>query len=106
MDNVFAQSLNIQTGDKSTVNIQGPLKDISGIADIINIVLSFLIPLAALILFFVFVAAGYDFLFSRGNPEKIKSAQAKMTTGTIGFALLALSYFLVRAIAAIFGVKL
>lgn len=106
MFDVFAQNLNIQSGGKSGVSIQGPLNNISSISDILNIVLSFLIPLAALILFFVFVAAGYDFLLSRGNPEKIKSAQAKITTGIIGFVFLVLSFFLVRAIAVIFGFKL
>ncbi len=107
MLDVLAQNLKIQTGDKSDVSITGPLsKDIKGLADIINIILSFLIPFAALMLFFVFVAAGYDFLFSQGNPEKIKSAQAKITTGIIGFVFLTLSYFLVRATALIFGVKL
>lgn len=106
MFDVFAQNLNIQSGDKSSVSIQGPLKNISGISDILNIILSFLIPIGGLILFFVFVSAGYDFLFSQGNPEKVKSAQAKITTGIIGFVFLTLSYFLVRAIALIFGVKL
>lgn len=107
MFDVFAQSLNIQTGTGPPVTIKGPLADkITGISDILNIVLSFLIPIAGLILFFVFVSAGYDFLFSQGNPEKVKSAQAKITTGIIGFIFLTLSYFLVRAIALIFGVKL
>lgn len=83
--------------------IEGPLQGINNIADLINRILPFLITTAGIILFFVFIWGGYDFITSQGNAEKIKSAQAKITTGIIGFILLIISYLLVRVVTRIFG---
>jgi len=52
----------------------------------------------------VIIWGGYDFLMSQGQPEKMKSAQAKITTGLVGFILLIVSYIVVKLIARIFGV--
>lgn len=102
--NYLAQKINIGGQD-----IEGPLtisgvdaKDIT-LATIVNRIVTFVIPLAALLLFFVLVLGGYGYLMSQGNPEKVKSAQAKITAGIIGFVLLILSYLVVRLIAYIFG---
>lgn len=87
--------------------IQGPLPTgpggINNLADLINRIIQFLIPLAVIILLLVFIWGGYDFILSQGNPEKVKAAQAKFTTGIIGFVLLLLSYIVVKLIALIFG---
>lgn len=78
---------------------------INTLGDLVNKLLQFVFPLAVVILFFVFVWGGYDFLLSRGEAEKVKSAQAKLTTGVIGFILLVTAYFITRLIAAIFGLE-
>ncbi|OGK14772.1 hypothetical protein A3H80_05200 [Candidatus Roizmanbacteria bacterium RIFCSPLOWO2_02_FULL_37_19] len=84
--------------------IQGPLPDnISTISDVIGIILSFLYPLAGILLFFMLVWGGYSFLMSGGQPEKIKSARGKMSTALIGFFLLIFSFLIVRFISSIFG---
>lgn len=87
----------------SPTPIEGPLKDIDNIADLVNKLIAFVLPLAAVIFFLVLVWGGYDYLLSRGNPEKIKGAQAKITAGIIGFFILVLSYFIVKLLASIFG---
>lgn len=88
--------------------ICGPLPTSTGggsitIADIVNKLIAFIFPLSGILLFFFLVWGGYDFLLSGGNPEKIKSGQAKMTSAVIGFILLTASYLIVRLIAMIFG---
>lgn len=87
--------------------VQGPLPTgpggINNLADLVNRVVQFLIPLAAAILLIVFIWGGYDYMMSGGAPEKVKSAQAKFTTGIIGLVLLLLSYVIVRTISGIFG---
>jgi len=80
----------------------GPGK-INTLADLVNKIVNFLIPLAAVILLFVFIWGGYDYMMSQGAPDKIKSAQAKFTTGIIGLVLLLLAYVIVRTIGGIFG---
>ena len=97
---MLAQNINI--GGQS---ISGPLENINTVGDLINRLLSFLIPLAGIILLLVLIWGGYDFLMSGGAPDKIKSAQAKITTGLIGFFLLAFAYLIVKIIAFIFGVE-
>src|SRR3989339_680272 len=95
---LLAQSINLGGS-----TIEGPLKDIDTLGDLVTKMLGFIMPLAGVVLLFVLIAGGYDFMMSQGNPEKIKSAQAKITTGIIGFFILAASFLIVRVISAIFG---
>lgn len=84
--------------------IQGPLSsDINNLGDLINKVVTFLIPLASIILLLIFIWGGYDFMMSQGQPDKVKSAQAKITTGIIGFVLLILAFIITKILAFIFG---
>ena len=94
----LAQSINLGGS-----TIEGPLKGIDTLGDLVTKMLGFILPLAGVVLLFVLIAGGYDFMMSQGNPEKIKSAQAKITTGIIGFFILAASFLIVRVISAIFG---
>jgi len=85
--------------------ITGPL-EFNTLGEIISRVVNLLlIPIASVILLLVFIWAGYDLMTSEGNPEKIKSAQAKITTGIIGFLLLVLAFFIVRVVELILGIR-
>ena len=87
-------------------SIEGPLDPkIENLGGLISRMLSFIIPLSGIVLLFVLIWGGYDYMMSQGNPEKVKSAQAKITTGIIGFFLLIGSYLIVRVIANIFGLS-
>lgn len=84
--------------------VKGPLDaSISDIGSLINRLLVFGIPLAVLLLFFVFISAGYDLLQAGGSPDKVKSAKAKFTYGIIGLVLLLMAYFITALIGQIFG---
>ena len=85
--------------------IEGPLKsDFSTPASVVNVIMTrLLIPLIAVILFLVFISGGYDFLLSAGNPEKVKTARAKLTAAVIGFIILVSAYFITKLIGQIFG---
>lgn len=93
---------------KITINkqvIEGPLKNINTLADLINIIVQFIYPFAAILLFIYLVWGGYDYLLSGGNPEKVKAGQGKITSAFIGFILLFLTYILVQIITRIFGLS-
>ena len=77
----------------------------TNIAELINRVLAFLFPVASIILLAVLVWGGFDYLTSAGNPEKVKSAQAKITSGIIGFLILAFAYGITKLVAYILGFK-
>ncbi|MCS6956642.1 MAG: hypothetical protein NZM02_02245 [Patescibacteria group bacterium] len=103
---VLAQVVNL-----NGQTIEGPLK-IPGVSSseiklghIISRLLQFIMPLAGVILLFVLIWGGYDYILSQGNQDKIKNAHAKITTGLIGFGILILSYFIVRLISFIFGLQ-
>ena len=98
MTQVFAQQLTI-----SGTPINGPLVGIDSLAGVMNALLKFLIPFASIILLFVMIWGGIDYVISRGDPEKIKVARAKITTGLIGFILLVASYAIVRVLSGVFG---
>ncbi len=101
----LAQGLVVQPGGGgSAQTITGPLVGITKLTDLITLGTSFLYPFAGVILLFVMIWGGYDYLISRGDPEKIKSGQAKIGAGIIGFALLMLSYFIAQIFGFIFGV--
>ena len=108
MSNLLAQT---PTGGAG-VSINGerivnPLLDpnLVTVGDLINKLLPFIYALAALILFGILLWGGYDFILSRGEPDKINGARMKITAGIIGFVLLVISYVLVRLIGYIFGIN-
>jgi succinate dehydrogenase hydrophobic anchor subunit len=85
--------------------IEGPLQ-FNTLGEIVSQVVNFfLIPISGVILLLVFIWAGYDFMTSEGNPEKIKSAQAKITTGIIGIVLLVLAFLIVKVVELILGIR-
>lgn len=96
---VFAQEINV-----NGMQVKGPLVGYSNIGDIINNVVPFIMTLAGIILFFVLMWGGLDYVTSQGQPEKLKSANAKITAGVIGFVLLVLSFLITRILSYIFGV--
>jgi len=96
---VFAQDVNV-----NGMTIKGPLVGFNNIADIINNVVPFIMSLAGVILFFVLMWGGFDYVTSQGAPEKLKTANAKITAGVIGFVILVLSFLITRILSYIFGV--
>lgn len=100
MNHYLAQSMTV--GGQT---ITGPLQGINNVGDLITKIMEFLIPMAGIILLIVIIWGGYDFMMSQGTPEKLKGAQAKITTGIIGFVLLAVSFLLVKLVQVIFGLN-
>ena len=85
--------------------IKNPYLDpsINTLGDLINKLLPFVFGIAGIILMFVIIWGGYDFLLSRGDSGKVESARAKITAGIIGIVLLFISFLLARVVAFIFG---
>jgi len=73
------------------------------IGAVLSSLLTYLYPLAGLILFINLLAAGFGFLTAAGNPEGLKKAQARLFSSFIGFFLLFLSFWLIQLIQEVFG---
>lgn len=88
------------------VTIKGPAGfDINNLGELTNRIMIFLVPFSGLLLLLILIWGGYDYLMSRGAPERIKSARAKMTAAIIGFVLLVSAYIIVRFIAFILNLN-
>ena len=93
----------IQT-EEGNFTLESPLRsEITDISSIVNILISFLLPLALIILFLMFVYSGFTFITAKGASDKIEKAQKIMMSSLAGIILLVISFFLVRILAAIFG---
>ncbi len=84
------------------VTLTGPLK-VNTIGDVIKIFFKFFIPFVGFILVVTFIWAGYDLLTSGGDPEKFKSARAKITTAIVGVIILISAYVVAKLAAYIFN---
>ncbi|HRN71169.1 MAG TPA: hypothetical protein PLS49_08375 [Candidatus Woesebacteria bacterium] len=103
MQKTLAQGLQIQPEGAAPVNIKSPLVGINNLGDLINVLMSFIVPLAGIILFFILIWGGYDILMSQGESDKVESGKNKITAGIIGIVLLVLSYLITNVIGYIFG---
>jgi hypothetical protein len=76
----------------------------STLGDIISAFLPYLFVLAGLILFAFLIWAGFEFLTSAGDPEKVKAAQGKLTSAIVGFIIIFAAYWIAQILQIIFGV--
>jgi len=76
---------------------------ISTPADLVNQIMPFVYGFSLVVLLFVFIWGGFDLMTSRGDPAKLKTARAKITSGIIGVVLLALAFLVTQFISQIFG---
>ena len=74
------------------------------VSDVINILLTFIVPFAGVALLLVIIYGGYEILMSQGVSEKLDAGKHKITSGIVGFVLLVLSYFIAKLLGYIFGV--
>ena len=69
------------------LNIHNPLGDISTISDLLFNVIGFLIVLSIPISMILVVYAGFLYITSAGNEDKIKMAQKTLVWALVGFAI-------------------
>jgi hypothetical protein len=92
------------TGADPGIALESPLRsEITDISSLISIVMTFLFPIAAVLLFCMVIYSGFVFMTSRGNSQAVSKAQGIIISAIIGFVLLVIAFFLVRLVAFIFG---
>lgn len=72
---------------------------------VISEALKYIYPLAGIILFFMLLWAGFEYLTAAGDEEKIKGAQQKITWSVIGFIVLFAAFWVMRILQTVFGFK-
>ncbi|MDH5533398.1 MAG: hypothetical protein OEX81_03160 [Candidatus Pacebacteria bacterium] len=96
----------LDLGCKFTLGISGdPVKDIYQTpADLVNLIVSNLMVLGGIILFFMVILAGFKFLqdTTKGKEEAMKI----MKSALIGFILMFSAYWIVQIVKAITGTNI
>ncbi len=81
--------------------IQGPLK-YNNVSEVLTgVVNGFIFPIAGIIMFVMFVIAGFQLVTSGGDAKKVGAAKSRITASIIGFVLLFSAYFVSRLIGYI-----
>ena len=89
--------------------LSGPNNDIATLAcipGVIQNVISFLVLFAGAVCVFLIIVAGYKFVMSEGDPEKIASARKTLTYAIGGFLFVTLSFVILNIIASFTGAPL
>ena len=84
--------------------IEGPLKGAKGqpienLGQLVSRVLEFLVPFAGVILLFVLIWGGFDYMMSQGNPEKINNGKSYILYAIIGLLLAIFGFVFIQVIA-------
>ena len=102
---VYAQG-GVDLGEKFTLGVGGaPVKDVySTPADLVNVIVSNLMVLGGVILFFMIILAGFKFLqdTTKGKEEAMKI----MKTALIGFILMFSAFWIVQIVKVITGTNI
>ena len=94
----------IKDGVGQNFSIKSPLRsEISDLSGLMNVLVSFIFPFAAVLLFVMLCYAGFVYISSEGSADKVNQAKAIITSSIIGLILLFLAFFIIRIVSAIFG---
>ncbi len=80
--------------------------EFSSVGDIFTKLWIYIIPLAGIIMMFMIIAGGFEIMTSGGSQEGIASGKSKITMGILGFFVIFLAWFIIRAIEQIFGLDI
>lgn len=72
---------------------------------VVQNIVNFLVLFAGIVAVFLIVWAGYKFVMSEGDPEKITSARKTLTYAIFGFVFVLMSFLLLNVIAQFTGVE-
>lgn len=76
-----------------------------GIGEIITSLLTYLFPLAGILMLLYFLYGGFHLMVSRGDPKAVAEARGKITNAVIGFVIIFLAYWIVQIIAQVLGLS-
>ena len=95
---------NIVSDWGSCVSPEG-VATIACIPVVVQNVINALIVIAGIVAVFMIIYAGYKFVMSEGDPEKISNARKTLIYAIGGLIFIFLSFFLLQTISNLTGVK-
>ena len=76
------------------------------IGDIVSRVLTYIFPLAGILVFIYLLYGGLNLMLAVGNEEGIREGKAKVTNALIGFLIIFAAFWIVQALEEIFDITL
>lgn len=98
--------LAINIGDKYLGNDPHFLKQVTGLGQLVSILLNNAITVAGVILIFLLIYAGSRMQSNWEDPEAIKEGQKTITYSLLGFVVVVAAYFLIKIIESSTGVAI
>lgn len=83
----------------------GDVAQISCLVPLFSNVVRAALQLAGVVLFILFVYAGFNFLLSGGDPKRLQQARSTLTYAIIGLVVIVVSYLIIQLISTITGVQ-
>lgn len=71
---------------------------------ILNMVLKVVVPLAGVGFVIMFVYAGFTYIMSAGDAQKVKGAQSMMSNALIGIIIIAMAFVIQRLVQKALGI--
>lgn len=114
MSRLIATIDDFEKVSKETLDSLNPLKfesspveaELSTPEGIIGRVLTFIFPIAGLILFSMIVAGGVEMMMGAADKKSIENGKNRVTAAIVGFILLFSSYWLVQVVELVFGIDI
>jgi TRAP-type C4-dicarboxylate transport system permease small subunit len=75
-------------------------------ADLLSRILLFAIALAGFYFFIQLILAGYQYMTSLGNPERIQATSNQITNALLGLLIIICAYFIAQIIQSITGLNI
>ncbi len=82
------------------------LTQLTDVGKLVSILLSNAIVIAGVILIFLIIAAGFNFVSGGGAPEKIEQSKNILTYGILGFIIVVMAFLIIRIIERMTGTNI
>jgi|SRR3989344_3877422 len=84
--------------NKATPNLGG-----TTFGSIITTLLTYILPLAGMVLLLYLLFAGFQYLTSAGDPKKVEQAKERLTSALVGFVIVFAAYWIVQIVGTVLG---
>jgi hypothetical protein len=76
------------------------------IGDIVSRALTYVFPIAGILVFIYLLYGGLNLMLAAGNEEGLREGKAKITNAIIGFLIIFAAFWLVQALEIVFDITL